>query len=120
MATEKNKVPQKAIQSAEVTEPQQQQSEAVPDMKTVESPEIATTVTEAAPVKAVISINKATPKPGDPYQALVTKYAKYYPKNTTFHITSDMQVFLSGDKSLALLHQRSLKNEEQVRTIKVQ
>lgn len=45
-------------------------------------------------------------------------YAKQYPKNKTFHVTSDKQVFLDKDKNLAELHQRSLK-EGKVTTVNV-
>ncbi len=46
-------------------------------------------------------------------------YLKAYPKEKAFHVTSDRQVFLEKDLSLARLHQRELKNEGKVQTIKV-
>ena len=39
--------------------------------------------------------------------------------NDTIDITTDQQVFLSGNKALAVMHQRSLKEEGQVESIKV-
>lgn len=44
---------------------------------------------------------------------------KAYPKETAFHVTSDKQVFLGKDLNLARFHQRSLKTEGEVQTIKV-
>ncbi|MCB6971828.1 MULTISPECIES: hypothetical protein [Butyricimonas] len=52
-------------------------------------------------------------------EILIEQYAKAYPKEKLFHVTSDMQVFLAKDKNLAELHQRGLENEEKIRTIKV-
>ena len=46
-------------------------------------------------------------------------YMKAYPKETAFHVTSDKQVFLGKDLNLARFHQRSLKTEGEVQTIKV-
>lgn len=46
-------------------------------------------------------------------------YMKAYPKETAFHVTSDKQVFLEKDLNLARFHQRSLKTEGEVQTIKV-
>lgn len=54
----------------------------------------------------------------NPAQALAKRYAKYYPDCKEFHITSDLQVFLSGDKNLAILHQSGLPGGE-LQTIKV-
>ncbi len=58
----------------------------------------------AADKPAAASKSKA-----DPFAALAKEYAKLYPKNKIFHITSDKQVFLEGSKGLADLHQRGLK-----------
>lgn len=55
----------------------------------------------------------------DPYKALAKKYAKVYPGNKTFHITTDKQVFLEHDKNLAMLHQRGLKVDGVVKTVKI-
>ena len=52
-------------------------------------------------------------------EILIEQYAKVYPKEKLFHVTSDMQVFLAKDKNLAELHQRGLANEEKIRTIKI-
>ncbi len=51
----------------------------------------------------------ASKSKGDPFAALAKEYAKLYPKNKTFHITSDKQVFLEKNKSMADLHQRNQK-----------
>ncbi len=56
-------------------------------------------------------------EPAQSYKELAGKYAKTYPDSRTFHITTDMQVFLEGDLSLAQMHQRTL-GEGQVVTIK--
>lgn len=39
-------------------------------------------------------------------------YIRAYPKNKTFHVTSDRMVFLAGDRGLAVVHQKSLKGGE--------
>ena len=51
--------------------------------------------------------------------AFLESYRKAYPKEKAFHVTTDKQVFLEKDLSLARLHQRGLKNEGKVQTIKV-
>ena len=51
--------------------------------------------------------------------SFLESYLKAYPKEKAFHVTSDNQVFLEKDLSLARLHQRELKNEGKVQTIKV-
>lgn len=55
-------------------------------------------------------------QPDDPLMALAMQYAACYPDNPAFHITSDRQVFLSGDLSEAINHQRTL-GEGEVQTI---
>ncbi len=50
-----------------------------------------------------------TGKKDDALTKLAKEYLKLYPKNKTFYITSDKQVFLEGSKGLAELHQRSQK-----------
>jgi len=54
----------------------------------------------------------------DPFRALALEYAKAYPDNPVFHITSDRQVFLEGDLNLARLHQAGQDPLEQVKSIK--
>lgn len=46
-------------------------------------------------------------------------YVKAYPGEKTFHVTSDHQVFLEKNKSLAVFHQKSISSSERVQTIKV-
>lgn len=58
----------------------------------------------------------AAPDQTDPLVVLAMQYAAYYPNNSAFHITSDRQVFLSGDLSQAQNHQRTLGMGE-LRTI---
>lgn len=53
----------------------------------------------------------------DPIRELAMSYARHYPNCPAFHITSDRQVFLSGDLSAAVNHQRTLE-EGEMRTIK--
>lgn len=50
---------------------------------------------------------------------ILEPYIKAYPKERTFHVTTDKQVFLEKDLNLARLHQRRLKNGEKIQTIKV-
>lgn len=76
--------------------------------------------------KTAVKEKKPRPKPetasekkADPYEKLAKEYAKHYPHNDTFHITSDKQVFLKGDRNLAVLHQAGLKTNEKIRTITV-
>ncbi len=80
-------------------------------------------VTEAAAEEktfrgAVAELENKETEAADPFLALAKQYAKHYPDCDTFHITTDRQVFLDGNKSLAAFHQRSLGGGE-VRTIKV-
>lgn len=49
----------------------------------------------------------------------ITPYAKAYPKEKAFYVTSDKQVFFEKDRNLAVMHQNSLASEEKVQTIKV-
>ena len=51
--------------------------------------------------------------------SFLKSYMRAYPKETAFHVTSDKQVFLEKDLNLARFHQRSLKTEGEVQTIKV-
>lgn len=51
--------------------------------------------------------------------AFIVPYAKAYPKEKAFYVTSDKQVFLEKDRGLAVMHQNSLGNGEKVQTIKV-
>lgn len=46
-------------------------------------------------------------------------YVKAYPGEKAFHVTSDHQVFLEKNKSLAVFHQKSINSSEKVQTIKV-
>lgn len=50
-------------------------------------------------------------------EQIAQAYAKNYPEQSEFHITSDFQVFLGGDASLAYLHQNTL-SEGELKTIK--
>ncbi len=52
------------------------------------------------------------------FEAIAQRYAKSYPKNKVFYITSDRQVFLSDNKCLAEMHQRTIGTGEVV-TIKI-
>jgi hypothetical protein len=52
-------------------------------------------------------------------EKLLKDYAKRYPGNKTFHITTDNQVFLAKDKHLAENHQRSLKDDGTVDSVTV-
>lgn len=67
---------------------------------------------------AVAALEAKAAAAADPFVALAKQYAKHYPDCGTFHITTDKQVFLDGNQSLAAFHQRSLGAGE-VRTIKV-
>lgn len=49
--------------------------------------------------------------------AFIAPYAKAYPKEKAFCVTSDWQVFLEKDRGLAVLHQNSLGNGEKIQTI---
>lgn len=59
------------------------------------------------------------PKATKDIPPFLESYVKAYPKETAFHVTSDKQVFLEKDLNLARFHQRSLKTEGEVQTIKV-
>lgn len=51
--------------------------------------------------------------------ALIASYRKAYPREKTFHVTSDYQVFLKTDAALAKMHQRSVDKEKSIQTINV-
>lgn len=81
-------------------------------------------VTEVAPKIQDLKAETEPEKPikpqngkADPIRELAMSYAKHYPSCPAFHITSDRQVFLSGDLSAAVNHQRTLE-EGELRTIK--
>lgn len=57
-------------------------------------------------------------KPLPQKNTFIDKYAKSYPANKVFYVTSDNQVFLQGDHNMAVLHQKTLK-EGELETIKV-
>lgn len=44
----------------------------------------------------------------EPYTQLAEQYAKSYPENKVFHITTDKQVFLSNNLSAAQNHQKTI------------
>ncbi|MEG1763345.1 MAG: hypothetical protein RR256_07040, partial [Bacteroidales bacterium] len=54
-----------------------------------------------------------------PIPEFMKGYLKNYPGEKVFYITSDKQVFLEKDHSLAVLHQASLKNEQKLQTLKI-
>lgn len=87
--------------------------------------DIQTPETGKDPAKSKKATTAKTTEPSktkvadDPYQALAAQYAKMYPRNKTFHITSDLQVFLEGDERLARMHQNGLEGGE-VKSIKVE
>lgn len=54
----------------------------------------------------------------DPFVKLAKQYAKLYPKNKVFYITTDMQVFLEADKRLAAMHQKTLDPDAYI-TVKI-
>lgn len=51
--------------------------------------------------------------------AFIASYAKAYPGEAGFYVTSDKQVFLGKDKGLAVLHQDSLCDGKNVEFVKV-
>jgi hypothetical protein len=65
--------------------------------------------------------NKKSPddkKPEDKkIKSLIESYKKSYPKEKAFHVTSDYQVFLSGDLAFAKAHQRTVDKGKKVQTI---
>lgn len=53
------------------------------------------------------------------YSELITaEYAKGYPLNKEWHVTTDRSVFLSGDLQHAKNHQKTLRGGGEVLTIK--
>lgn len=53
------------------------------------------------------------------YPDYLQAYVDKYPKNKTFHVTSDRMVFLAADKNLAVLHQGSIKGSGTVETYNI-
>ncbi len=50
-------------------------------------------------------------------EKMMAYYRKAYPKEKCFHVTSDNQVFLSGNEALARRHQKSVNPGKEVETI---
>lgn len=50
-------------------------------------------------------------------EKMMDHYRKAYPKEKRFHVTSDNQVFLAADESLARRHQKTLDATKEVETI---
>ena len=70
-------------------------------------------------VEPTVTTTTAEPlKKDENLSALIAAYKKSYPKEKTFHVTSDKQVFLSKDLDMAKLHQKSVSVEGGVQTIK--
>lgn len=86
------------------------------DKRKTLTPEEVAAAEQAAAEKAAAA-KAATKK--DPFRELASEFAKSYPGNKIFHITTDMQVFLSGDLSAAQNHQRSL-SEGEVKSINIE
>lgn len=61
---------------------------------------------------------KQEAKANAPFVEIAERYAPHYPDCSAFHITSDKQVFLEGDKAAADEHQAEL-GKGTVTTIKV-
>ena len=61
-------------------------------------------------VSGTDSGEKQSPKPALP--GFLKSYTKSYPAEKVFHVTSDKQVFLDKDYSLAKAHQNSLGKGE--------
>lgn len=80
----------------------------IPDLKSQEAAEAA----DAVEVKA----EKAE---GDAMAKFIVPYAKAYPAERLFYVTSDKQVFFEKNKELGVAHQNSLKNGKEIQTIKV-
>ncbi|MEG0500384.1 MAG: hypothetical protein RR550_04585 [Rikenellaceae bacterium] len=51
-------------------------------------------------------------------ELILANYATLYPENKEWHVTTDRSVFLSGDLQHAINHQKTLKGEGEVLTIK--
>lgn len=99
----------KATPEAPALKPEQPAVEIVTEV----APEIQDLKAETEPEEPI----KPQKGKADPIRELAMSYAKYYPNCLAFHITSDRQVFLSGDLSAAVNHQRTLA-EGELRTIK--
>lgn len=99
----------------------------MPDIETTQNGDTSgdepTVGAQASPEPPKVSTQNSDPKPQslskDPYAEIVKRYSKLYPNNRIFHITSDMQVFLAADKSLAVMHQNSLGVEAKVQSITI-
>lgn len=63
----------------------------------------------------VAESNKAAMTKSEP--DFMNHYRKAYPKEKCFHVTSDNQVFLSVDESLAKRHQKTVDKTKEVKTI---
>lgn len=50
-------------------------------------------------------------------ELITTEYAKGYPDNKEWHVTTDRSVFLSGDLQHAKNHQKTLKGGGEIVTI---
>lgn len=81
------------------------------------TPELTAGTTKTAPPEATAPPAPKKQAKGN-LPSFILSYIKAYPDEKAFHVTSDRQVFLEKDRNLAVLHQNSLKNGEQVQTIK--
>lgn len=111
---------QEVSEASEASESSQEKSVTEPksDTTAMENPVQATSeapaglqAQEASEVpERELSANKtkAKTKPKPNYPDFLKSYIKAYPHNRVFYVTSDRMVFLSGDHSLAILHQNGL------------
>lgn len=75
--------------------------------------------TKETAAKVVDEFTKAAKEKQEKDAAFIAPYAKAYPGEKAFLITSDKQVFLEKDRGLAILHQTNLHPGEKIQTIPV-
>ena len=70
--------------------------------------------------KVTLIIVPEAPEPAfdDAFEALMDRYKERYPKNKVFYVSSDNQVFLETNKQDAIIHQKSIDQEKQIKVVK--
>ena len=97
-----------------------QEQAAVVETQATPTEQAGETVEEEPAEASPATETKAKPakKKAEALPDFLAPYLRAYPKNKTFHVTSDRMVFLADARSMAVMHQKGLGTGE-VTTYKV-
>lgn len=88
----------------------------VEDEPSVETEEHESEQADEAPAETAAPAPETKAKPAkkkaEALPDFLTPYLRAYPKNKTFHVTSDRMVFLADARSMAVMHQKGLGSGE--------